>query len=64
MTSQRLARLGRYSIKALRIGASTAVVVEALRQHWIQAACFAAAWLLAIEAQRLAPEDPDPADSP
>jgi len=43
---------------ALRIGASTVAVVELLRQHWIPAGCFAVAWLLAIQAQRLLPEAP------
>lgn len=64
MTSQRLARLGRFSISALRIGASTAAAVELLRQHWIPAACFAAAWVLATQAQRWVPEPPDAADRP
>ncbi|MGL6134073.1 MAG: hypothetical protein ACRC1L_07785 [Prochlorococcaceae cyanobacterium] len=43
MSSPAVARLGRFSINALRIGASPAAVVELLRQHWISAACFSAA---------------------
>ncbi|MEX1315676.1 MAG: hypothetical protein AB1Z22_00940 [Synechococcaceae cyanobacterium] len=62
MTSPQLARLGHFSINALRIGASTAAVVEMLRQHWIPAACFAVAWLLTIKAQRFVPEAPEGAE--
>ena len=59
MTSPTPARLARFAVHALRIGASTVAVVELLRQHWISAGCFAVAWLLTIQAQRHMPEDPD-----
>ena len=55
MPSPALARLDRFSISALRIGPSSPAVVELLRQQWIPAACFAAAWLLAIQAQTRVP---------
>lgn len=56
MSSPALARLARFGINAPHIGASTAAMVDLLRQHWISADCFAVAWLLAIQAQRLVPE--------
>ena len=54
--------MARFGIHALRIGASTAAVVELLRQQWISAACFTVAWLLAIQAQRHMPVKPDAAE--
>jgi len=63
MSSPALARLCRFSIHALHISTSTAAVVELLRQHWIPAACFAVAWLLAIQAHRLVPGSRTPCDS-
>ena len=59
MSSPAVARLGRFSIKALRIGASTAAILELLRQHWISAA-----WLLAIQPQKRVPQAKDAPDSP
>lgn len=62
MTQPTGAHLARFSINALRIGASTVAVVELLRQHWISAGCFALAWLLTIQVERHTPEDPDVAE--
>ncbi len=47
--------LARFTVRALRISASTVAIVALLRQQWLAGACFAAAWLLILAAPRLFP---------
>jgi hypothetical protein len=57
MTSDRLRSLGRFGLRALRITASTASLVELLRSDWIGGAAAAAAWLLFVQVERLWPPE-------
>ncbi|MCT0225276.1 hypothetical protein [Synechococcus sp. CS-1328] len=55
-SSTRAVTLARFAVRCLRIGASSVALVALVRQQWIGAACFAAAWLLTLQAQRWLPE--------
>ena len=58
----RLRGAARFAHRALRITASTIAVVALLRQNWVPAAAFAAAWLLLRQVPRLFPLLEDGAD--
>ena len=45
-------QLGRFGLRLLRITASSAALVELLRQEWIAAAIMTVAWILSIQAER------------
>jgi hypothetical protein len=47
--------LARFTVRALRISASTVAIVALLRQQWLAGSCFAVAWLLILAAPRLFP---------
>ena len=47
--------LARFTVRALRISASTVAIVALLRQQWLAGTCFAVAWLLILAAPRLFP---------
>jgi hypothetical protein len=44
--------VGRFGLRLLRITASSAALVELLRQEWIAAAIMTVAWILSIQAER------------
>jgi hypothetical protein len=59
MPTQRLEQLGRFGLRALRIGASTIAIVELLRSDWRGGLAASGAWLLFIQVERrLAAQDP------
>ena len=45
-------QVGRFGLRLLRITASSAALVELLRQEWIVAAIMTVAWVLSIQAER------------
>ena len=47
--------LARFTVRALRISASTVALVALLRQQWLAGTCFTLAWLLILAAPRLFP---------
>lgn len=53
--------LFRFAVRALRIAASTVAVVALLRQQWLAAVLFTAAWLLILGAPRVLPQLTEPA---
>ena len=58
MSNPRLQRVGRFGLRALRITASTASLVELLRSDWLGGAAAAAAWLLFVQVERRLPPQP------
>ncbi len=61
----RAVKLARFTVRALRITASTVAVVALLRQQWLAGSCFSLAWLLILVAPRIFPsldaDTPQPA---
>lgn len=55
MSTPPLQRIGRFGLRALRITASTASLVELLRSDWLGGAASAAAWLLFVQVERRLP---------
>ncbi len=47
--------LARFTVRGLRITASTVAVVALLRQQWLAGSCFSVAWLLILVAPRFFP---------
>ena len=56
--------LGRFGLRALRITASTATLVELLRQEWGVGLSAALAWLLFLQVERRLVAHDDPAGTP
>jgi hypothetical protein len=52
----RAVQLLRFSVRALRIAASTVAVVALLKQQWFAAGVFSLAWLLIAAAPLLIPQ--------
>ncbi len=48
----RLKQLGRFGLRALRIAASTAAIVELLRSDWVGGLSAGGAWLLFVLVER------------
>ena len=48
----RLEQLGRFGLRALRIAASTAAIVELLRSDWVGGLSAGGAWLLFVLVER------------
>lgn len=59
--NERLQQLGRFGLRALRITASTASIIELLRSDWIGGISAGAAWLVFVQVERRLPESEDPA---
>lgn len=54
-------KLLRFSVRALRISASTVAVIALLRQQWLAGALFGVAWLLIVGAPLVFPQlEPEP----
>lgn len=51
-TPNRLERIGRFGLRALRIAASTAAIVELLRSDWRGGLSAGGAWLLFVLVER------------
>ena len=56
--------LGRFGLRALRITASTATLVELLRQEWGVGVSAALAWLLFLQVERRLVAHDEPAGTP
>ncbi len=56
--------LGRFGLRALRITASTATLVELLRQEWGVGLSAALAWLLFLQVERRLVAHDEPAGTP
>jgi hypothetical protein len=55
-------KLGRFLLRGLRIGASTAAVVELLRNDWTGGISASVAWLVFLQVERRLPpvaQEPD-----
>jgi hypothetical protein len=52
---ERVLKLVRFSVRALRVTASTIAVVALLKQEWVAAAAFVVAWLLIQQAPKVFP---------
>lgn len=52
MPTDRLQPFGRFTLRGLRIGASTISIVELLRSDWSAGVAAAAAWLLFLQVER------------
>lgn len=52
MPTDRLQQFGRFTLRGLRIGASTISIVELLRSDWSAGAAAAGAWLLFLQVER------------
>ncbi|MCX5958422.1 MAG: hypothetical protein NT053_00775 [Cyanobacteria bacterium] len=53
----------RFAVRAVRVTASTIAVVALLRQQWVAAVAFGAAWMLILGAPRLFPLLQDPSEA-
>ncbi len=56
--SDRLEALGRFGLRALRIAASTASIVELLRSDWTGGLGAGLAWLVFLQVERRLPPAP------
>jgi len=63
-TQQRLQQLGRFGLRALRIAASTAAIVELLRNDWTGGISAGVAWLVFVQVERRLPPPPAEAAEP
>ena len=64
-SASRLERIGRFGLRALRIAASTAAIVELLRSDWRGGLSAGGAWLLFVLVERrLGPVSESAADRP
>ncbi len=57
--SDRLEQLGRFGVRALRIGASTVSIIELLRSDWTGGVTAGLAWIVFVQVERRWP----PADN-
>jgi hypothetical protein len=62
--NDRLLRLGRFGLRALRITASTVSILELLRSDLAGGLTAGLAWLVFVQVQRRLPPDPSPDPSP
>jgi hypothetical protein len=58
--NDRLLRLGRFGLRALRITASTVSILELLRSDLAGGLTAGLAWLVFVQVQRRLPPDPSP----
>ncbi len=56
--NERLQRLGRFGLRALRIVASTVSLIELLRSDWTGGITAGLAWLLFVQVERRLPPAP------
>ena len=61
---ERLQQLGRFGLRALRIAASTASLIELLRSEWTGGIAAGVAWLVFVQVERRLPPQQDQAPPP
>jgi hypothetical protein len=54
-SQHRLQQLGRFGLRALRIAASTASIIELLRNDWTGGISAGVAWLVFVQVERRLP---------
>ena len=61
---ERLQQLGRFGLRALRIAASTASLIELLRSEWTGGIAAGVAWLVFVQVERRLTPQQDQAPPP
>lgn len=54
---ERLVKLGRFGLRALRIAASTVALLELLRSDWTNGIAAGVAWLVFMQVERRLPQE-------
>ena len=62
-SQHRLQQLGRFGLRALRIAASTASIIELLRNDWTGGISAGVAWLVFVQVERRLPPVADAPES-
>ena len=61
---ERLQQLGRFGLRALRIAASTASLIELLRSEWTGGIAAGVAWLVFVQVERRLPPQQEQSPPP